>query len=545
MYDVVIIGGGPAGLTAAIYMARAKYKTLLLEKDSYGGQITITEKVVNFPGILEISGRELTYRMHMQAEKFGAEFAVEEVEKIEDDGNIKTVVTDKRRIETIGVIVATGANPRKIGFPGEIEFAGRGIAYCATCDGEFFSGKDIFVVGGGFAACEEGVFLTRFARKVIMIVREPDFTCAKSLGDEVRMNPKMEIHFNTEVKEVGGDNFLKYAIFKNNETGHEFTYDAEEGSTFGMFIFAGYQPDTVVVKGLVDITKEGYIITDSNRNTNVKGICAAGDVCVKNLRQVVTASADGAIASTTMEHYVSAMHEKLGIKRELNDKPHGLSAEDNGANSIEARENGGEQKEYFDDEMVQTIHKIFSEYEGQKIILKLYCDNRDISREAEKFLLELESISPCFQFEKEDETSPTGMYPFIGIYNSSEKYMGTGFHGIPGGHEFSSFIIALKNVFDVENGMPAKYDDIVTPVKIKVMVSLSCNVCPETVAAAQKIAIENDNVVTEVYDIAHYPKFKEEYGIMSVPCVIMNEEKITFGKKGTKEILNLIKELQK
>lgn len=545
MYDVVIIGGGPAGLTAAIYMARARYRTLLLEKSGYGGQITITEKVVNYPGIPEISGRELTYKMHMQAENFGAEFSTEEALSVEDNGDIKTVVTDKRRIETIGIIVATGANPRKIGFPGEREFAGRGIAYCATCDGEFFSGKDIFVVGGGFAACEEGVFLTRFARKVIMIVREPDFTCAKSLGDEVRVNPKMEIHFHTEVKEVGGDNFLKYAIFVNNETGHEFTYDAEEGSTFGMFVFAGYEPDTKSVKGLVEISKEGYIITDSDKNTNVKGICAAGDVCVKNLRQAVTAAADGAIASTTMEHYVSNIHEKLGIKRELNDKPHGLSAEENTVSSIEARENGSEDMEYFDSDMIKSIREIFAEYEGNHLLLKLYCDNRDISREAEKFLLELETVSSCFQFQKEDGTSPTGMYPFIGIYNSREKYMGTGFHGVPGGHEFSSFVIALKNAFESERNGENPYEDIVTPVKIKVMVSLSCNVCPETVAAAQKLAIESENVITEVYDIAHYPKFREEYGIMSVPCVVFNEEKIIFGKKDTKELLKIVKELQK
>lgn len=544
MYDVVIIGGGPAGLSAAIYMARAKYKTLVLEKASYGGQITITERVVNYPGIMEVSGRELTYRMHMQGEGFGAEYAIERVIGIEEHGDTKIVVTDKRKIETIGVIVATGANPRKIGFPGEKEFAGRGIAYCATCDGEFFTGKDIFVVGGGFAACEEGVFLTRFARKVIMIVREPDFTCAKSIGDEVRVNPKIEIHFNSEVKEVGGDNFLKYAVFKNNETGHEFTYDAEDGDTFGMFIFAGYQPDTEVVKKLVEIDKNGYIITDADKNTNVKGICAAGDVCVKNLRQVVTATSDGAQAATTMEHYVSAMHEKLGIKRELHDKPHGLSAEENTKSSIEARESELKGLKYFDEEMMSAMQEIFSGYGDNKIILKLYCDNRDISREAEQFLMELEKVCPCFVFVKEDKTSPTGMYPFIGIYNQKEKYMGTGFHGIPGGHEFSSFVTTLKNVLEMDKA-ERNEQKIETPVKMKVIVSLSCHICPETVVAAQKIAIENDNIITEVYDLAHYPKFREEYGIMSVPCIVLNEEKIAFGKKDVHDLIGMIKELQK
>lgn len=176
LYDVVVIGAGPAGLSAAIYAARAKYKVLVLEKDKIGGQITITSEIVNYPGVELSGGRELTEHMRVQAEGFGAEFAIAEVLDMELDKDRKLLHTTKGDYEALGVILAPGANPRKLGFKGEKEFQGRGVAYCATCDGEFFTGKDVFVIGGGFAAVEEGMFLTKYARKVTMIVREPDFT---------------------------------------------------------------------------------------------------------------------------------------------------------------------------------------------------------------------------------------------------------------------------------------------------------------------------------------------------------------------------------
>ena len=182
LYDVIILGGGPAGLTAALYLARAKYRTLVLEKEKFGGQITITHEVVNYPGVAKTSGEELTETMRRQAESFGAEFLLAEVEGLDLSGDIKTVKTDRGELKAFGVLLATGAHPRTVGFRGEEEHKGRGVAYCATCDGEFFTGKDIFVVGGGYAAAEESVFLTKFARHVTILVRKDDFSCAASVA---------------------------------------------------------------------------------------------------------------------------------------------------------------------------------------------------------------------------------------------------------------------------------------------------------------------------------------------------------------------------
>ena len=180
LYDVVVIGGGPAGLTAALYLARAKYRVVVVEKEHFGGQITITHEVVNYPGVERTSGTALTESMRKQAENFGAEFMLAQVEGLDMQGDVKTVKTSRGDLKTFGVLLATGAHPRMIGFKGEEEFRGRGVAYCATCDGEFFTGKEVFVVGGGFAAAEEAVFLTKYASHVTILVREPDFTCASA-----------------------------------------------------------------------------------------------------------------------------------------------------------------------------------------------------------------------------------------------------------------------------------------------------------------------------------------------------------------------------
>ncbi|MEG2640992.1 MAG: FAD-dependent oxidoreductase, partial [Eubacterium sp.] len=218
-YDVIIVGGGPGGLSAAIYMARAQYKTLVVEKEHFGGQITITSEVVNYPGVRKTSGTELTEDMRKQAESFGAEFLLAEVSELTLEADIKKVKTDKGTYEAFGVILATGASPRMIGFQGEADFRGRGVAYCATCDGEFFTGKDVFVVGAGFAAAEEAVFLTKYARQVTILAREPDFTCAAAVADEAKNHEKITIHYNTQVVEVDGDTKLRHIIYKNDVTG--------------------------------------------------------------------------------------------------------------------------------------------------------------------------------------------------------------------------------------------------------------------------------------------------------------------------------------
>ena len=296
-YDVVVIGGGPAGLTAALYLARARYRVLVVEKDHFGGQITITSEVVNYPGVERTSGTALTDTMRKQAQSFGAEFLLAEVEGLMLNGDVKAVKTSRGELQCFGVLLATGAHPRMAGFKGEEEFRGHGVAYCATCDGEFFTGKEVFVVGGGFVAAEESVFLTKYARHVTILIREEDFTCAKTTAQLARDHEKITILTNTQVEEVAGDSSLTYLRYKNTKTGQVTEYRSAEGETFGVFVFAGYAPATELIRGLAELNEQGYVITDRSQRTDVEGLYAAGDVCVKPLRQVVTAVGEGEIRS--------------------------------------------------------------------------------------------------------------------------------------------------------------------------------------------------------------------------------------------------------
>lgn len=298
LYDVIVIGGGPAGLTAAIYLARARYRVLVLEKEQFGGQITITHEIVNYPGVSQTSGRVLTETMQRQAEAFGAEFMLTEATGLEVDDDIKTVHTGRGNFQCFGILLATGAHPRTVGFKGEVEHKGRGVAYCATCDGEFFTGKEVLVVGGGFAAAEESVFLTKFARHVTILMKTDDFTCAEAVAENARKHKKITVLPHTVLEEVAGDNGLRYARWRDTVTGEVTEHHASERDTFGVFVFAGYEPATALADGLVKLNEQGYVLTDSSLKTSVDGVYAAGDVCIKPLRQVVTATGDGALAAT-------------------------------------------------------------------------------------------------------------------------------------------------------------------------------------------------------------------------------------------------------
>lgn len=228
MYDAIVVGGGPAGLSAAIYMARARFRVLVIEKEKVGGQITITSEVVNYPGIIMTDGEQLTGKMRQQAENFGAEFLSAEVTGLDLDGDYKTVHTDRGDFTTPGIIYAAGAHPRLAGFEGESEFRGHGVAYCATCDGEFFSGKDIFVIGGGYAAVEEGLFLTRYGKKIMMVVRRDCCSIENAEVDELKEHPNVEMMFNTEVVRVEGDSAIRKVVLRNRVTGKETIYTASE-----------------------------------------------------------------------------------------------------------------------------------------------------------------------------------------------------------------------------------------------------------------------------------------------------------------------------
>lgn len=318
IYDTIIIGGGPAGLSAAIYTSRSKLSTLILEKEKMGGQIVTTEEVANYPGLLynegeiETSGPKLVARMVQQAEHFGAERVMKGVTSVDFTKDIKEVITaDGSKYYGKSIVIATGAASRKLGVPGEKELTGKGVSYCATCDADFFEELEVFVVGAGYAAAEEAMYLAKFAKKVTVVAREPEFTCAKSIADEVLAHPSVEVMFNTELTEMRGDGILEAATFKNNITDETWDYDAdEEMGTFGVFIFVGYKANTDLFRGHVDVNEFGYIPTSELMETNVEGVYAIGDLRPKELRQVITAAADGAIAATALEKYLKRFHDQ-------------------------------------------------------------------------------------------------------------------------------------------------------------------------------------------------------------------------------------------
>lgn len=534
MYDVVVIGGGPAGLTAALYLARARYRVIVVEKEKFGGQITITHEVVNYPGVEKTSGEALTAIMRKQAESFGAEFLLAEVESLETGGDIQTVKTTRGDLKTYGILLATGAHPRMVGFKGEEEFRGRGVAYCATCDGEFFTGKEVFVIGGGFAAAEEAVFLTKYAKHVNILIRRDDFSCAAATAEAAKNHEKITVIPNTVVEEVFGDSALRSIRYKNTKTGEIHEYKAEVGDNIGVFVFAGYAPATSLVKGIVELDDAGYVLTDRVQKTNVDGIYAAGDVCIKPLRQVVTAVGDGALAATELEKYAANMQKKTGIipqqpKTEI--KEQAKETVNNNADST-----------LFDDVMLAQLNAVFSRMESP-LILKLYLDDRPVSAELRGYMEELSKLTDKLSVEIMKESTEAD--PTVEICRQDGSYTGLAFHGVPGGHEFTSFVLGLYNAA----GAGQKIDDDIKEalakidrrVDMKVLVSLSCTMCPDLVIAAQKMASLNENITAEVYDLNHFPEIKDKYQVMSVPCLVINDgEKVTFGKKNIRQILELI-----
>lgn len=538
LYDVIVIGGGPAGLTAGLYLARAKYRVLVLEKEQFGGQITITHEVVNYPGVGKTGGKKLTETIQRQADAFGAEFLLAEVKSLALDGDVKTVRTDRGDYYCLGLLLATGAHPRTIGFKGEEEHKGRGVAYCATCDGEFFTGKEVFVVGGGFAAAEESVFLTKFAKHVTILIREDDFTCAAAVAEPARTHEKITILTNTVVEEVSGDGGLDYIRYQNTETGKITEYRAEGGDTFGVFVFAGYAPATDLVSGLVNLNKQGYIITDSEQRTNVEGVYAAGDVCIKSLRQVVTATGDGALAATELEKYVAAVQRRTGIAAK-SPVAKGYESETSEIHEEASEETG----ELFSSEMKAQLRSVFEKMQ-QNVILKLYPDQRQVSRELDNYMRTLASLSDKLTVDVVDHDASHEVTPCVKICLNDGTETGLAFHGVPGGHEFTSFILGIYNAAGPGQAMDAEtrkqIESIRQPTDIKVLVSLSCTMCPDTVVAAQQIAAKNPNVRAEVYDLQHFEGLKKRHNVMSVPCIVINDSTVSFGKKNIHQILELI-----
>ncbi len=302
MRDIIIVGGGPAGLTAGLYCARARLDVILFEKMTPGGQVLLTDVVENYPGFPEgISGFELMDRMKRQAEGFGLPIEMREVLGFEFSSETKTVTTDKGEEKARAIILACGATPRKLGIPGEQLLTGKGVSYCATCDGPFYRDQEVAVVGGGDTAVEEALFLTKFATRVYLIHRRDQLRATKILQERAMANDKVQIIWNTIPVRILGENGVEAIELKNVKTSKMSTLKVQ-----GVFIFIGYEPNTQMVKGLLDLDELGFIRTNAEMQTSVPGVFAAGDIRSKNLRQISTAVGEGATAAFSAEKYLES-----------------------------------------------------------------------------------------------------------------------------------------------------------------------------------------------------------------------------------------------
>lgn len=310
IYDVVIIGAGPAGMTAAVYTSRGNLSTLMIERGIPGGQMANTEEVENYPGFEHILGPELSTKMFEHAKKFGAEYAYGDVQEIKDGEAYKTIKAGGKEYKARAIIITTGAEYKKMGIPGEKELGGRGVSYCAVCDGAFFRNKELVVVGGGDSAVEEGVYLTRFANKVTIVHRRDALRAQKILQDRAFANEKIDFIWNHSVKEIKDTNGKVGGVTLQS------TVDGavQEFSTDGVFIYIGMLPLTKPFEELGILNANGYIVTNDQMETKIPGIFAAGDVREKTLRQIVTATGDGSVAAQAAQHFIEELHEKLNVK---------------------------------------------------------------------------------------------------------------------------------------------------------------------------------------------------------------------------------------
>jgi thioredoxin reductase (NADPH) len=307
IYDVIIAGAGPAGMTAAVYTSRANLSTLMLERGIPGGQMANTEEVENYPGFDHILGPDLSTKMFEHAKKFGAEYAYGDIKEIIDGKEYKTVIAGSKQYKTRSIIISTGAEYKKIGVPGEKELGGRGVSYCAVCDGAFFKQKELVVIGGGDSAVEEGVYLTRFASKVTIVHRRNELRAQKILQDRAFANEKIDFIWNHTIKQINDkDGKVGSVTLVSTETGEEQEFKAD-----GVFIYIGMVPLSKPFAALGITNEQGYIETNDRMETKVPGIFAAGDIREKTLRQIVTATGDGSIAAQSAQHYVEELLEEL------------------------------------------------------------------------------------------------------------------------------------------------------------------------------------------------------------------------------------------
>lgn len=535
IYDVIVIGGGPAGLTSGIYGGRSKLDVLMIEKDNLGGQISLTDEVVNYPGMKKISGSELMKAMREQAKSFGVSFVQTEVIEVNFSQDIKKIITQSGVYEGRSVIIASGLVHKKLNFKGEEEYRGKGISYCATCDGEFFVDRDIFVIGAGFAACQEALFLTRYGKKVHIIAREPEFTCARSIADKVLTNPKIEVSFNSEVLEVSGDSLARKIKTKNNITGEVVEYSSEDGENIGVFVFVGQEPKTALYKGKIDLDDDGYILTDTRMRTNLDMIYAVGDIRQKYLRQLVTAVADGAIAISDVEKclydYKIKNNSNVEIKKEVQveEKPQGV----------------------FSEEMLNLIKETTNKFKEEIELVLVKSEDDEKNKKILEVSEELGKISNKIKFkiyEANDEYLKDKIslvrLPALYLLDKDGKYARIKYSTIPIEHELESFLQAMNNIVGeeekVRENLLERINKLDKKINVKIGVSLKCTRCPQTVRATQFIVFKNKNIDLEVIDVITHKEFKTKYDIVGVPAIVVNDKNLYFGQMNLEEMIEIL-----
>lgn len=557
LYDAVIIGGGPAGLTAAIYLGRACRRVLVVEKDRLGGQIATTANVVNYPGVLAASGAELANTMAKQAANFGAEFLAAEVTGLSMDSDVKTVHTSAGDIACLSVLLATGAAPKKIGFGGENDFEGRGVSYCATCDGALFAGKEVIVIGGGYQAAEEAVFLTKYAKKVTVMMRKGDFSCAASVAKAAWDNPKIEVFPNTRVTRITGDTAVRAAVIEDTVTkGRETWRPENEDEPFGVFVLAGRKPATGLVRSIAQLDDDGCVIVNEKQETTCPGLFAAGDVCPKNLRQVATAVGQAAATATEMEGFIAQARRKTGLAPQAKHavSPDEISKMLNAAASAtavltEGAANSAGEKPLITPDMAEQAKATLASM-AQPLWLHVSLNDLPVSENVRRFIDEFAQLDsdgkikveyadqPGSSNNQANSSTPTAAasseaapdLPEIKICFANGEWSRISFHEVPIEHEFTPFLSALSNIAGPSDAISdearAAIARIDRPLDIKIAAGLDCPRCYKTIIPAIQATCLNGNLRLNVYDIAHFPALQRKHNIMSAPFTILNDGEV-------------------
>lgn len=546
LYDLIIVGAGPAGLSAGLYAGRATLDTLVLEGDTVGGQVTTTSVVYNYPAVEKVDGTQLMNQMQKQVADFGVTIEHDQVEKYQLKDEVKVLVGNSgKKYHARSVIIATGAKPRKVGFPGEDEFRGRGVAYCSTCDGELFTSLQIFVVGGGYAAAEEADYLSRFGKHVTVLVRSDHFKCPPLMAARALNNPKVSVEYNTEIKEVKGDDYVTEATLVNNKTGRETTYHVDEGdNTFGIFIYVGTQPATKNLQGIVDLDDRGYIKANANGETNVAGVYAAGDVIVKNLRQIITAASDGAVAATAAEQYITTQKQKQGIPIHADVAKKAAKTVGQTTNLEEQEKVTPHEGNWLSADIDSQLKPIFDRL-TKDVTLEVNTNDSDLSQQLVSFVTEFAGLNDHFTVTTKKGSGEC--LPLLKLLDADGNDTGLHYVGIPTGHELNSLVLGVYNVAGPGQTIAPEMVDRIKKLpaaNIRIGVSLTCHFCPDVVAACQRMASLNPNITATMIDLQHFPELRKNKKIMSVPATMIDDSPVIFGSQSLEQLVAAVEKYQ-